>query len=245
VAAFDFVDAQHGFLLANVETSSNFSEASLYGTLDGGASWSRVADVGGKAMRFVTPRRGFLVAGPQSDQLLATDDGGHSWQREMIKMPKAYPGVQPTFSPPTFTDAQNGVLPVTFSTSNSPAVAFYSTADGGTSWTLSAEGVRLVPGAIEPGAVLPTTIVAPDSWVVAAPDGHRIYSTATHGASWRAVAPNGLPSGVIQIDFATPAIGWGLVASGSCPQGKDTCTVNNEALSTTDGGQTWAVVAGP
>lgn len=239
VSSLDFVDPEHGFLLATVESSSNFNVGDLYRTEDSGETWKKLTAPSGGSVRFLTPLVGFIAGGPAGDELYATVDGGDSWQKESVVLPAEFGDAVPVYSVPTFSDHLNGVLPVTL-VGSTPATVFYSTTDGGASWKLTA--TLNVPGELGQGVEVPTKILDTNSWVVAAPSGERVFSTDSAGRSWTTIAPNGLPPGVKAIDFATLSDGWGLVAYGTCKESKRDCTLAREGLWTTDGGQTWDVL---
>jgi photosystem II stability/assembly factor-like uncharacterized protein len=241
-ASFSFVDLRHGWLLVDVESSSNFNLGELYRTSDGGATWSKVSAPSGGTIRFATQTLGFLAGGPAGDKLYVTRDGGSSWQPQTVPLPQGFADAVPVYGTPVFTGARVGVLPVTLSGIAMSAVVFYATADAGASWEVAA--VRLVPGSLEQGAAVPSDVLGADSWVTVSPSGARVFLTEDRGRSWRVVAPNGLPAGVSQVDFATPARGWSLISAGECPESKDNCTLTREVRKTADGGQTWDLVAG-
>jgi hypothetical protein len=240
-SALDFVDANHGWLLVGIESSSNFSLAELYRTQDGGATWQRLEAPSSGTVRFVTATLGFISGGPAGDKLFVTRDGGTSWQAVTVDLPQAFSQALPVYGTPSFKDARTGVLPVTLGGTGATAVAFYLTSDGGATWTFSA--LRIVPGTFEQGAAVASDVVGTDSWVVVAPSGVRVFTTTDRGKTWRVVAPNGLPPGVAKIDFATVSRGWGLISGGECPADqKDSCVFTREARRTADGGQTWELV---
>jgi photosystem II stability/assembly factor-like uncharacterized protein len=157
-------------------------------------------------------------------------------------MSAARPGDGARYALPNFVDSRNGVLPVTLAGGAGSAVVLYTTADGGASWNASV--VQPVPGPLEQGVRVPTDVVSSDTWVVATASGGRIFSTGDHGRNWKTIAPNGLPTGVTEIDFATRSEGWSLIVSGHCAGYKTDCDVTHEARLTSDGGQTWDVVRG-
>jgi len=86
-----FSDKRHGWIL-NVFENGNRSP--LERTRDGGKTWNEVnanAPLKGRIV-FATPRDGWLgrsdFAAPQ--QLYATHDGGRSWQRRAIAVPRGW-----------------------------------------------------------------------------------------------------------------------------------------------------------
>jgi hypothetical protein len=242
-SSVSFVDAEHGWILVGVESSSNFSVGELWRTSDGGRTWTELAAPSGGTIHFVTPTLGFLAGGPLGEKLFITRDGGSSWQAQTVAPPQPLAQGTPVYGVPSFSNGTNGVLPVTFSGAPASGVAFYATADGGATWTLAA--VRLIPGALEQGASVPTDVVGSSSWVVVPPNGARVFATPDRGHSWRVIAPNGLPAGVSHIDFATLARGWSLISGGQCtPGSKDDCALTREARATVDGGQTWNLLRG-
>ena len=149
-----------------------------------------------------------------SSSLLASSDGGRTWQRESI------PGPFPVIYDVAFSDARHGWA-VTRSR-NMFGSAVYSTADGGRHWRLrySTKGAMLnrlacvdqnhcwVIGQMDSDTQLPGVIVA----------------TSDGGAHWTQLVPD--PSAYYQaITFVDAEHGWAVGG--------------RVILATTDGGRTW------
>jgi hypothetical protein len=232
----DFSD-EHGWVLVQLESSSNFSVGELYGTRDGGASWTKLAAPIAGQIRFASPTLGLVAGGPAGSDLYVTRDGGNSWQPVSLTAPPPFASAQPVYGVPSFTDSAHGVLPVTF-VGNPSGVGFYVTADGAVSWTIEASFV--IPAALEQGARFPIDVAGRSTWVVATPNGRTVFSTQDRGRSWTQVAANGLGDGVAEIDFANALSGWSRIEYGRCAGFKTDCVLIIELHRTQDGGQTWS-----
>jgi photosystem II stability/assembly factor-like uncharacterized protein len=248
VSSFDFVDAAHGFLFTALESLLGAGE--LYRTGDGGVTWTKASiPLGSRGVSFVTASHGFTAAGGGVERLYESTDAGTSWRERHLAPPPGFSEADVRYGLPAFADERVGVLPVTlFPVDGPPAVAFYRTGDGGRTWTAAA--VRNIPeaaGVLGGGVVMPTAIVGPETWLVVANNGGRLYSTADGGRTWRVFAPYGLGQGVETIDFASGLGGWSLIGHGLC-QGKDKaradCGYVHEGRWSRDGGETWEPIGG-
>jgi photosystem II stability/assembly factor-like uncharacterized protein len=141
-----FVDAEHGWLLMLLASSSASSHGELFSTQDGGKTWSARPDppIFGK-IQFVSASTGWLVGGVHGDELYQTHDGGQNWIRKAIELPdQVHPYVVPDSSPTyvthpfydelSFQKPEKGVLAVTVHvTETAMDLLTYSTEDGGDS----------------------------------------------------------------------------------------------------------------
>jgi hypothetical protein len=80
-ASIHFADRDHGWLLLQLASGSNFSVGVLFATSDGGRTWRQMAEppAAGR-VRFTTPRDGTIVGGPAGTQIFLTHDAGLTWQ---------------------------------------------------------------------------------------------------------------------------------------------------------------------
>lgn len=117
------------------------TNAYLYATTDGGATWKRVSDLmqSGKCvtagpMNFTSARAGWMASTCQSDvELLATTDGGATWSVRKVGTPVGFTCTCSAHLP-QFVDAKNGFLDAMDSTVGPGNYHPYATSDGGVSW---------------------------------------------------------------------------------------------------------------
>jgi len=240
-AYVDFVDPDHGWVVVKLVSGSNFSIGNLYRTVDGGASWAKLAIPIGDPVRFTTETDGWAAGGPAGDQLYVTRDGGKSWSPVDIEPPPGFGSSFPVYGLPVFSTAEEGVLPVAFAGDPS-GMSFYRSADGGASWTPAVSGA--IDGELSIGPrVVASDVVDANTWIATLPGGERVLKAGGAGSAFAQVAPNGLPAGVIALDFANAQVGWAVVQTGECPPGvKTDCAIISQLLETSDGGQTWALL---
>ncbi len=243
-ATIDFLDAQHGWIAIRLASSSNFSRGRLFQTTDGGATWQQRTTPIGDPVRFVTPTDGWAAGGPGGGHLYVSRDGGRSWQASTVAAPSAFAKSAVTYSLPTFTDPQTGVLPVTFAGDDAtpPGLGFYQTRDGGGSWTLAQ--VITLDGRLGVGVAARTAVFGPAAWLVARPGASRLTATADGGHSTQEVTSAGLLPNIADLTFADAANGWARAADIECPGApqvtKGGCrSTPIQLLRTSDGGRTW------
>jgi len=228
-----FSDDRHGWIINVFE---NGNRAPLERTRDGGKTWNEVsasAPLKG-TIAFATPRDGWLAGSdfalPQ--QLYATRDGGRSWRRRLIAVPRGWRGAQLFPDAPTFF-GKRGVLPVSLVRGKRTAVAFYVTGNGGRTWQPRA--IRPVEFSILAShnpfvRYVPTTIASPSVWWVAAGEKHSVIAVTTDaGDSWHVSTPSSLP----------PVACSEISASDARRAWLTTSQRKSALYSTSDGGRTW------
>ncbi len=246
-AALSFLDAQRGWAIVRLASSSNFSRGELFQTSDGGATWRTRTAPSGDPVRFITATDGWAAGGPGGGHLYASRDGGQSWQPQTVTLPEVFPTSRPGYALPTFFDSQHGVLPVTFAGDDTTpsGLGFYTTRDSGKSWTLA----LTIPEESKPGAgvSLSTQILSPTTWRVVHPGAKRVTTTRDGGRTAQAVTSTGLPASVAEITFVSDTVGWARAADAECPAtatkspGKNGCRATTVQLfGTKDDGQTWS-----
>jgi photosystem II stability/assembly factor-like uncharacterized protein len=190
-------------------------------TTDGGTHWHSVftepPGVGGRRLRgpyemaplFLTPSTGFAADGislndnplltETAGYLFVTHDGGRRWAR--LEAPRAVrcrgsvvTGVSCPYGLPTFSDADNAILPYVVRTNKSASVGFDTTVDGGRTWQIAAylrlptSSARPQPADayIRPGTYPLVSIASAQVWWVAVPtaSGFELWRTTDAGHTW-------------------------------------------------------------
>jgi photosystem II stability/assembly factor-like uncharacterized protein len=260
----DFIDPLHGWFMGPKPGPA----LGLYSTDDGGEHWNPVAvhsgpqDAGCTGMAFISVSTGWIVcnwnltvgvpprdrSGPapatppvfsdaSGSTLLVTHDGGVTWVDQPLPVP---PRSQGLFDPPVFFDQAHGIIELDLADLETLLV----TSDGGATWSRGS-----LPGT-PPLARGPADFIdATHGWVVAGSSPElgknlpdlSLYRTDDGGANWVRVQAD-LPwlsndSLFRQLYFVNEEIGFAVLIA------TDTGMVPFQLLKTTDGGQTWIVVA--
>jgi hypothetical protein len=238
--SIQFVDSHHGWVMVKLTSSSNFSNGLLFESSDGGSTWQKLPDPPiGDSIRFVTNELGWLAGGPGGDRLYNTRDSGRTWSRVSVEaLNRGYEDLEPTFDLPVFQNKVEGVLPVTFSGPDKTILVFYQTVDGGKTWSVK-QTVPL-PYRTAVGNRIPSSIISPDSFVVASPSPIRLTrmtngTPLTGGVGLSGFGPS---ASVLGIDFTNSIVGWLLVNEGQCLGFKTQCSQVTKLFSTNDGGNT-------
>jgi photosystem II stability/assembly factor-like uncharacterized protein len=238
-AYISFLDQKRGWVVWRSATSTQFSAGVLFRTSDGGATWQKLHIPLGEPVAFANEKDGVVAGGPAGDKAFATHDGGMTWEPLKLQIPAELASAYPAFGTPVFFSAQEGVLPASFNSDRS-AFGFYSTSDGGRTWKLT--GVTTTGESLGVGNLTAADPVNASTLIRVSTDGGKLFSTTDKGANWSILSPNGLPSGVVDIDFASAKVGWALVQTNTCLSFKDNCVQSQDVYKTSDGGQTWSVV---
>jgi hypothetical protein len=234
-----FGDAGHGVILAQTSSSAMSSNATLFATADGGASWSaRSAPVAGEVA--VEPGgRTWVAGGVAGDELHSSADQGRHWNTARLRVGGAVDSK-------AVATPVDGVVPVTVVTeSDRTEVALLTSSDEGRTWR---ETNRVaVQGRTGPGVRVPVTTAESSPLVLDTAGGHAYRVPARRAATASAAAPDlrpsGLPDGTHTVTFAPDErTGWALATYGRCANGKSDCTLYNPLMTTTDGGATWRQV---
>ena len=237
VRAFQFTDANHGWLLAGFGVAMGSEAVRVYATTDAGATWQLVDDVArGDALApgslpfgghktglvFADPNQGWVSGFDYGDSIVlyATRDGGLTWSRQPVAAPAGYPtegGSVETRSPIFFGGSpEDGLLPVQFHAEGQPTI-FYVTHDGGTTWQPTAAVVSATNNSF--------VWSFPDLQHGFATDGDKLYVTTDGARSWQVITANIDLNGLTQLDFVSAETGWAIVGG--------------SLVKTTDGGRTW------
>jgi N-acetyl-anhydromuramyl-L-alanine amidase AmpD/photosystem II stability/assembly factor-like uncharacterized protein len=211
----------------------------LLASANGGRSWSRQVLPGSGPIAFRTATQGWLA--PVDGGLFRTNDAGHTWRSAAIPAPTGFESSLRLAELPTFGDATDAVLPVTFRNGTRAAVSFLTSGNGGTTWQTSAT----VTGRqfATPAGRVSAAVADAANWL-ALPDGGSRVVGLVNGDPVRSAATAGLPLTapgfeLEQVSFASAATGWATASS--CASGSGATCLREETLyRTRDGGSTWA-----
>jgi photosystem II stability/assembly factor-like uncharacterized protein len=241
-----FIDPTRGWLLVSLGAATGSEAVSVWGTSDGGRSWTELAkspepqqnsapgqlssgcDKNG--ITFGTETSGWLTAicaggGPS---VYRTLDGGHTWNFQALQAPSSQTqenrGYSPNVGPPVFLNQSFGLLPVVLAlgSKNTPSMVVYTTHDGGRTWNPS---VPLASGRL-------AAAVSPDYWVVEIPPSQ--IATTQDGRHYSLVSSDADLSQTQQLAFTDEQTGLALTALSSG---------GYELLRTTDGGAHWSLIS--
>jgi photosystem II stability/assembly factor-like uncharacterized protein len=252
VAQITFGDAEHGWMLADLDTADGQQNADIFRTTDGGQTWAKIASAADRpgtlpltgqkfGVTFHDATTGWVVQGdtldpaPRLHGLFQTHDGGVTWQpAPALAWPAALaqdPALDEFGRLPTFFSPQAGVLPMLVVSQATGGVAdtvMYVTRDGGASWSPTTP-LPASAGATSFDDVM--YLLDPSNWWIV-PDangGTTLFQTVDGGQRWASWTPGAPFAAVSALDFVSGAQGWAIGGAG--------------LLRTSDGGHTWTVLA--
>jgi len=239
-AYLSFVDSKHGWLLLQLATGIQFSGGELFRTRDGGGSWEKIEPppIAGP-IAFVDESTGIMTGGAAGDKAFVTHDGGDTWQAALLPVSPELTSAYPRYEAPLFESPQIASIPASFASAGSSQsfVGLYSTRDGGQSWELASKVAW--PDTIEIESLTPLDAVGSGGLIAVESDGGKVVTVTDDQQKPSVISPNGLPAGVIDVDFISGQVGWALVQTNTCLSEKSNCVQSASVYSTSDSGQTW------
>jgi photosystem II stability/assembly factor-like uncharacterized protein len=249
LASLSFVDADRGFIMCAVAstpgpsgpTAQSLTQAVagsgiVLRTDDGGASWLVAGGATGLGSQFTASDATTLWSVPDSvasmltgARLYVSRNAGLTWSAvDLPGLPPLDPNTQiDERDGPVFWDASHGSFAVSVCcSSNSAAVWFFQTADGGKSWSAFKKPQQAT-------AAFPITAVVGKVWAVVGDSGLWSMSvSADSGATWTAVPGYGMPDNTtfLSLDLIDKDHSLATVFG---VQG------TRSLMLTSDGGQTW------
>lgn len=238
----DFVDPQHGWLMASLGAGMMHEAVAIYSTTDGGMQWQQVSLTSGMegestpgSLPFVCDKSGITFSDTSTGWaagacpggalfFFVSHDGGQTWQPQTMPAPPGYSAdlysqCQCAVSRPTFVTPQVGFVTIQIYEQQQSAV-LYVTEDGGATWTS-----RELPAAQLVGGS-PDFVDASTGWLT---DGQQLYVTHDAGQTWSPVGTLPLPGGDLRsLDFVDADNGWLL---------------GQQPYVTHDAGQSWSIVS--
>jgi photosystem II stability/assembly factor-like uncharacterized protein len=252
VAQITFVDPEHGWMLADLDTADGEQAADIFRTTDGGQTWAKLSSAGDRpgalpldgqkfGISFRDATTGWVVQGDSLDSahrlhgLFRTQDGGARWQpAPALTWPAALvhnPSLDEFGQLPTFFSPQVGVLRmlvVSQATGDVADTVMYVTGDGGTTWSPT---TPLQAPAATTSFVDGMSLLDSSHWwlVPNASGGTSLFQTSDGGQHWASWTPGAPFVGVSVLSFGSDSMGLAIGSAG--------------LLQTTDGGHTWTTVA--
>lgn len=221
ISQIEFLDAEHGWVVLDLDHGHSKYEIALLSTSDGGKTWQKLLETSDngasslpsfntKVFSFTSAQHGWVTGSETTTdtaRLFETNDGGKTWRRYPFP---ALPYAQASDSyGPYFTNANDGTLPITYVSPGDPVyLTTYRTSDGGKNWT--------------PDPVLQTNVAtewntltffnAERGWTLGVDADQKpiIYQTSDGGWCWKILHPEGLQAftgGIVDLNFETATKG--------------------------------------
>lgn len=226
-----FADPEHGWLLTHVGAGMNHDYVVMFGTDDGGQTWTRVVDPFDfrddnlqmsclkTGLGFLDAKTGWVTGDCQAVApgvfLMRSDDGGHAWAPVTLPAPDALPDAfeRPdggcgtyhlvTFAPQTVLVA---VTCVVYTDTLTLHNFLYTSLDAGAHWTSQPLPAR------NHAWLDPQT-----GWAIDAADPNdpstprRLFQTLDGGGTWTQV---NTVAWTAQLNFVSPEQGWAVAQAG-------------------------------
>ena len=245
-AYLQFLDGNTGRALADLGAGAGSQAVEMFQTSDGGATWLSVFNndpgrpdssgslpLGGikNGMTFLDANTGWVTGTRPMDgdvYLFVTHDGGVSWEQQSIPLPAGYESYQYMPQAPVFF-GNDGFLPLVIYLSGTTDFTFYTTHDGGTTWTGDPNNATRV---VTPGRYTFTDSLHGWSW----DGGSNFYFTNDGTQIWGGMAASlDLSDRLAQLEFVPASIGQftGWALTGTDDAG------HSQLYRTADNGSSW------
>ncbi|RJP53960.1 MAG: hypothetical protein C4557_03840 [Anaerolineaceae bacterium] len=233
----EFLDANNGWILADLGVGAGSMAVSVFQTQNGGETWNRVytndpnlGDAGetlplsGLKILLVpldmkTAWVGGVTYSPGTVYLFRTDDAGKTWFNISLILPDEAQTSELGVEMVKFLSPKQGILALRM-TSAKPQTILYATNDGGNTWELLPE---VIPGI--------GRFAVPSAREIIVYAENRFHVTEDAGKTFNTVVPEiTFGNSITDMSFVNSKTGWVITAS---PTGRRTL------YKTTDGCQTW------
>jgi PKD repeat protein/photosystem II stability/assembly factor-like uncharacterized protein len=244
-ASMDWLDENTGWVSLKRQTGANFSAGTLFHTTDGGRSWRRYSPPLGGPVYFVNGQVGWMTGGPANTQLYQTLDGGLTW--EDVALPAGTETQISALYPPAFSSPENGVLALVALQGEAYQAFFFSTTNGGRTWSqVSTMPLGSKNGWLSLASLDPTGLVA------SVPNDNLMLQTA-NGEIRTLTNQDGMSAAITDLQMLTLTIGWAKWNTSTCEKGpvnsdgsfEVSCTAETRLIATMNGGLTWETLSLP
>lgn len=239
-----FVDAGHGWMLADLGVGAGSNAVAVFQTTDGGATWTKTytndpndseagdsLPLGGLKSDLVpldmrTAWVGGVVYSPGTVYLFRTDDGGQTWSPVDLDLPDGAADLELSINEGQMEMMPEGAGFLALSmTGDAPQTVLYRTTDAGSSWTRTP---TQIPSSGE------ADFLSADEVVIY--NGEQFYVTRDAGTTWATISPDlNFGEAFGTMDFVNPLSGWVVTV--------DPTTRRRSLFRTHDGGATWLPVS--
>jgi len=236
-----FLDADNGWMMADLGSGAGSMAVAVYQTTNGGSTWTRTftnntddegaSDTlprGGIKQLFVplnmdTAWIGGVVYETGTVYLYRTDAGGEFWYKINLELPEeASKGELSVLQVKLISDSQ-GFLAVRFSTTDKIEILLFFTTDAGTTWTLAPERLMGL-GFVE----------APSATEVIYYFADQFQITKDAGNTFETITPDrSFGDTVLGMSFVSASTGWVLTFDENG---------HRSLYKTADGAKTWSVL---
>jgi photosystem II stability/assembly factor-like uncharacterized protein len=212
-----FIDADNGWMLADLGVGAGSNAVAVFQTTDGGATWTQTytndpnlpdasdsLPLGGLKSDLLprdmqTAWVGGVIYSPGTVYLFRTDDGGRNWSPVNLELPSGAENFELGIDRDQmqFVTANDGFLIVRMS-GDSTQTAVYVTNDGGETWRLTP---TLIPQAGQ------SDFVSAEEVVIYS--GEQFYVTRDAALTWTTISPDIVfGDSFATMDFVNPDNGW-------------------------------------
>jgi photosystem II stability/assembly factor-like uncharacterized protein len=236
----EFVDANNGWMLADLGVGAGSMAVSIFQTTNGGADWDRVytndpnlENAGGTLplgglkilltpLDMETAWVGGVIYAPGSVYLFRSDDAGETWFNINLILPESASVSELAIEKLHFVSDTQGVL-VLRMTSQEPKTLIFLTDDGGNTWQPLPEPF--------PRA---SRLEIPSAQEIVFYTNDQFYVTKDAGQTFEVIVPDvKFGDSMNDMSFVNSSTGWVITANAAN---------SNTLYKTTDGGQTWFAI---
>ena len=238
----NFLDANNGWMLADLGVGMGSNAVAVYKTTDGGMTWNQtyINDPNNSNARDSLPLGGIkngltplnmqtawvsgVVYSDGTVYLYRTDDGGVNWsQVTSLLLPPVAQNTQVSFEPVKFATVQDAFVTVRIPSDQSQ-MAVYTSNDSGNTWSLTP---TLIPNGGSADFLSATEAVIYN--------GEQFYVTRDAARTWSIIPPDVIFGETFaMMDFVNTSTGWVITV--------DPTTNHRSLYRTSDGGATWSSV---